>query len=144
MEWLTSIRKAINYMEEHLEDNISAQDVAKQVFMSSFFFQKGFSLMTGYGLSEYIRNRRLYKAALDLRINDIRFKGKRSVDWDDVKGYLEEYVGQFFQIASSEDGIVERYNVFHASLLIRHDNNGKMYLYDVIDIKKETSNPLES
>ena len=62
MEWLTSIRKAINYMEEHLEDNISAQDVAKQVFMSSFFFQKGFSLMTGYGLSEYIRNRRLYKA----------------------------------------------------------------------------------
>ncbi len=144
MEWLTSIRKAINYMEEHLEDNISAQDVAKQVFMSSFFFQKGFSLMTGYGLSEYIRNRRLYKAALDLRINDIRFKGKRSVDWDDVKGYLEEYVGQFFQIASSEDGIVERYNVFYASLLIRHDNNGKMYLYDVIDIKKETSNPLES
>ena len=38
-----------------------------------------------------------------VRINDIRFKGKRSVDWDDVKGYLEEYVGQFFQIASSED-----------------------------------------
>ena len=60
MEWLTSIRKAIDYMEEHLEDNISAQDVADQVFMSLFFFQKGFSLMTGYGLGEYIRNRRLY------------------------------------------------------------------------------------
>ena len=28
MEWLTSIRTAIDYMEEHLEDNISAQDVA--------------------------------------------------------------------------------------------------------------------
>ena len=27
MEWLTSIRTAIDYMEEHLEDNISAQDV---------------------------------------------------------------------------------------------------------------------
>lgn len=67
MEWLTSIRKAINYMEEHLEDDISAQDVADQVFASSFFFQKGFSVMTGYGLSEYIRNRRLYRAALDLR-----------------------------------------------------------------------------
>ena len=70
MEWLTCIRKAIDYMEEHLEDNISAQDVAGQVFMSSFFFQKGFSLMTGYGLSEYIRNRRLYKAALDLQKTD--------------------------------------------------------------------------
>ena len=42
MEWLTCIRKAIDYMEELLEDNISALDVAGQVFMSSFFFQKGF------------------------------------------------------------------------------------------------------
>ena len=70
MEWLTCIRKAIDYMEEHLEDNITAQDVADQVFMSSFFFQKGFSLMTGYGLSEYIRNRRLYQAALALKKTD--------------------------------------------------------------------------
>lgn len=70
MEWLTCIRKAIDYMEKHLEDNISAQDVAEQVFMSSFFFQKGFSMMTGYGLGEYIRNRRLYKAAVDLQKSD--------------------------------------------------------------------------
>ena len=45
MEWLTCIRKAIDYMEEHLEDDISAQDVADQVFMSSFFFQKGAGLV---------------------------------------------------------------------------------------------------
>ncbi len=70
MDWLTSIRKAIDYMEEHLEDNISAQNVADEVFMSSFFFQKGFSLMTGYGLGEYMRNRRLYKAAIDLQKTD--------------------------------------------------------------------------
>ena len=57
-------------MEAHLEDNIAVQDVAEQVFMSSFFFQKGFSLMTGYGLGEYIRNRRLYKAAQDLQKTD--------------------------------------------------------------------------
>ena len=72
MEWLICIRKAIDYMEEHLEDNISAQDVADQVFVSSFFFQKGFSLMTGYGLGEYIRNRRLYQAAIDLQRTDER------------------------------------------------------------------------
>ena len=40
------------------------------------------------------------------------------------------------------EGELERYNVFHASMLIRHSNDGKMYLYDVIDIKKETSNSL--
>ena len=31
MEWLTSIRTAIDYMENHLEDNISAQDVDDRV-----------------------------------------------------------------------------------------------------------------
>ena len=67
MEWLTSIRTAIDYMEEHLTDNISAQDVADRVYLSPFFLQKGFSLMTGYGIGEYIRNRRLYQAARDLK-----------------------------------------------------------------------------
>ena len=38
---------------------------------------------------------------------------------------------------------VDHYNVFHASLLIRHSEDGKKYLYDIIDIKKETSYPLE-
>ncbi len=70
MEWLTSIRTAIDYMEEHLTDNISAQDVADQVYLSPFFLQKGFSLMTGYGIGEYIRNRRLYQAAVDLKESD--------------------------------------------------------------------------
>jgi AraC family transcriptional regulator len=46
MEWLTSIRTAIDYMEEHLTDNISVQDVADQVYLSPFFLQKDFSLMT--------------------------------------------------------------------------------------------------
>ena len=70
MEWITCIRTAIDYMEKHLEDDISAQDVAEQIYMSSFFFQKGFSVMTGYGLGEYIRSRRLYRAALDLQKTD--------------------------------------------------------------------------
>ena len=70
MEWLTSIRTAIDYMEEHLTDDISAQDVAHQVYLSPFFLHKGFSLMTGYGIGEYIRNRRLYQAALDLKGTD--------------------------------------------------------------------------
>ncbi len=66
MEWLTCIRRAINYMENHLDDDIRVQDVAREVYISPFFLQKGFSLMTGYGIGEYIRNRRLYQAALDL------------------------------------------------------------------------------
>ena len=72
MDWLACIRTAIDYMEKHLLDGIGAQDVAEKVYLSPFFFQKGFSLITGYGISEYIRNRRLYQAALDLKETDDR------------------------------------------------------------------------
>ncbi|MBQ9828043.1 MAG: AraC family transcriptional regulator [Lachnospiraceae bacterium] len=67
MEWLTGIRTAIEYIEDNLEEDITVRDVAGRVFLSPFFLQRGFSLMTGYGIGEYIRNRRLYQAALDLR-----------------------------------------------------------------------------
>ena len=69
MEWISAIRKSIKYIEEHIKDNISAQDVAEQVYMAPIHFQKGFQVMTGYSVSEYIRNRRLYLAALDIKEN---------------------------------------------------------------------------
>ena len=34
-------------------------------------------------------------------INDIRFKGKRSIDWKEVRAYLKEYVGDFYKVAST-------------------------------------------
>ena len=40
-------------------------------------------------------------------------------------------------------GEVLRYNVFHVELVIRHAVDRKLYLYDIINIKKETSTPLE-
>ena len=37
MEWLTCVRAAIDYMEAHLQDDISAQDIAERVYVSPFF-----------------------------------------------------------------------------------------------------------
>ena len=67
MEWLTGIRAAIEFIEDNLEEDISVQDVAGKVFISPIFLQRGFSFITGYNVGEYIRNRRLYQAAIDLR-----------------------------------------------------------------------------
>ena len=79
MEWLTSIHGAVSFMETHLRDDIGLEDVARAVHLSPFFLQRGFSLMTGVGVGEYLRNRRLYEAALDLqktgeRVIDIALK----------------------------------------------------------------------
>ena len=40
MDWLSSLRTAIDYMEEHLLQEIGAEDVAGEVHLSPFYFQK--------------------------------------------------------------------------------------------------------
>ena len=153
-------------------------------------------------------------------VNDIIFKGKRNINWEDVEKYVKQYIGMFFEVAEtkdiiyiakdfpyefagsrdthnlrgtaakakanvaqvvpdiickavnkkfkenknskhnidakygwyrydtrvaipvfSEDEEVDRYNIFHMEMLIRHGHDGNLYLYDLINIKKETSNP---
>lgn len=41
-----------------------------------------------------------------------------------------------------ENNVLKSYNIFSARLLVRRDGNGKLYLYDIVRIKKETSKPL--
>lgn len=53
------------------------------------------------------------------------------------------YDSRFALPVYGDDGEIERYNVFHASMLIRCASDEKMYLYDIIDIKKETSNSFD-
>ena len=163
-----------------------------------------------------------FKGKKYVLIKDVRFTGKRNIDWKEVKKYLKQFVGEIYEIVSSgdviyigndlpdeysgskythslkgtlakakanatqgipelieiakdkhfkendgekhswnakygwyrynsrfalpvltESGEIYRYNFFHASMLIRHDANGKRYLYDILDIKKETSNSLD-
>ena len=77
MEWLTGLRTAIDYMEEHLLDNISAAEVADAVHLSPFYFQKCFKIVTGYTIGEYLRNRRLYLSALEVLAGNVPGGGRR-------------------------------------------------------------------
>lgn len=72
MEWVDAISKAVRYIEEHITDDITADDVANQAYMSTFYFQKGFSMLCGYTVAEYIRNRRLALAGGELASSDVR------------------------------------------------------------------------
>lgn len=79
MDWLVSLKKAIDYMEEHLLMDIDVKEVADAVHISPFYFQKGFKIVTDYSIGEYLRNRRLYLAGLDVinakeKIIDLAYK----------------------------------------------------------------------
>lgn len=57
----------------------------------------------------------------------------------DAKYGWYRYESRFALPVFDDSGDVERYNVFHVLMLIRHAKDGKMYLYDIMEIKKETS-----
>ena len=156
-------------------------------------------------------------------IHDIRFKGKRRINWKEVEEYLKEFVGACYEIAEyaekvfignefpdefggsndtarlkgtlakakanaatgiqelievahnkrfqknmkekhssdakegwyrytsnfalpvyDNDGLAVRYNVFRIEMLMRCTEEHKLYLYDMVNIKKEeTSTPLK-
>ena len=156
-----------------------------------------------------------------VRIHDLRFKGRKNVEWDMVEQYLKEYIGECAEIietselvyigadfpdeyAHSKDTHVLRglnayakanavpairdmiqiatnktysenyaekhknnarngwyrydtrfalpkygddneligYNIFRGRLIVRYAKDEKLYLYDVLRIKKEMSRPL--
>ena len=70
MEWMAIIGNSIQYMEDHITEDITVESVAKSVGVLSFYFQKGFAMLCGFSVSEYIRNRRLALDGNDLLAND--------------------------------------------------------------------------
>ncbi|GMQ62674.1 AraC family transcriptional regulator [Vallitalea maricola] len=72
MEWIEKLNKAINYIEEHLDSEIEIESMAKITCCSVYHFQRMFSYIAEVPLSEYIRRRKMTRAALDLKSSDIK------------------------------------------------------------------------
>ena len=72
MDWVTGIQNAINYIEEHLTEEISYEKVAEQAGCSNFYVQRIFGILCDVSLGEYIRNRRLTLAGNELNASDMK------------------------------------------------------------------------
>ncbi|MGV8984254.1 AraC family transcriptional regulator [Clostridium sp.] len=70
MGWIEGIGEAINYIEENITEEITQENIAKTTFMSTFYFQKGFAMLCGFTVGEYIRQRRLTLAGSELVSTD--------------------------------------------------------------------------
>ena len=67
MNWIEGMSKAIDYIEDNLDGDISYAEAAKLCCCSEYHFQRAFSILCGYTLGEYIRQRRLTLAGLELQ-----------------------------------------------------------------------------
>ena len=72
MEWINGLQKAIDYIEDNLTKTIDYEKVAEQCYTSSYHFQRVFSILCGFTVGEYIRNRRLSLAGAELATSDTK------------------------------------------------------------------------
>ena len=72
MNLLENLNAAIAYLEEHLGDPLDWEALARKAGCSSFQLQRMFPYLTGMTLPEYVRRRRMTRAAVDLLAADAR------------------------------------------------------------------------
>lgn len=72
MEWVDRLNSAIAYIEENLTGTIDYEQLGRQACCSSYHFQRMFGYMAGMPLSEYIRRRRMSRAAADLQSGEYK------------------------------------------------------------------------
>lgn len=83
---LKELNLVIDYIEEHLTDeDLSLEVIAEYVGVSDYHFRKIFFYLSGLTLSEYIKNRKLSEASMDLlngeKVTDVALKyGYQSMD----------------------------------------------------------------
>jgi len=66
MDWLHGIQNAVYYVEDNITEKLDYNEIAKRAYVSSFHFQRAFAILCGFTLGEYIRNRRLTLAGMEL------------------------------------------------------------------------------
>jgi len=67
MEWIERLNQSMNYIEEHLTDEIDYDQLARIACCSTYHYQRMFTYMAGITLAEYIRRRKMSLAAVDLQ-----------------------------------------------------------------------------
>lgn len=82
---LKELNHVIDYIEEHLSDDLPLEIISEYAGTSDYHFRTVFLHLAGMTLSEYIKNRRLSEANKDLlrgeKVTDVAFKyGYQSMD----------------------------------------------------------------
>ncbi len=70
MNWTKIIEDAIDYIERNITEDLTVGRIAGEVNTSAFYFQRGFSMLCGYTVGEYVRMRRLSIAGEELLSSD--------------------------------------------------------------------------
>ena len=68
--WIEGFQASIDYIEQHLPEELRIEEIAKKAALSPFYYQRIFGALCGMTVGEYIRARRMTAAAQELACSD--------------------------------------------------------------------------
>lgn len=136
------------YLKEYIGKYYEIQETSERIYVGSDFpdeFSHSDDTKNSKGANEKA------KANLSTAIGELIEIAKNKTeypDYDNKHGSKAKlgwyrYDTRFGLPVYTENGILERYNIFGVRMLVRCDADGKLYLYDFVRTKKETSKPHE-
>ena len=72
MDWVNRMNAVAEYIDEHLEGEMDYAALSRIAACPEGLFQRMFATIAGLSLSEYIRRRKLTRAAMQLSLTDIK------------------------------------------------------------------------
>ena len=64
--WIDGFQASVNYIEQHLTEELNIGEIAERAALSPFYYQRIFGALCGMTVGEYIRARRMTAAAQEL------------------------------------------------------------------------------
>lgn len=137
------------YLKEYVEKFYEISETSEKIFISTDFpdeYSNSESRMSLKGAVAKAKANAVQGIPELIQIaknREFSENAKKKHEKDAKYGWYRYDVRFALPVYDDKTGQVIRYNIFSARMLVRHDEDGKKYLYDLLAIKKETSSPLE-
>lgn len=114
MTYYERIQRSIDYMEEHLEEELTIEACAQAAFMSVSGYYRMFLSIVGYSVKDYIRRRRLTLALEELRQGESVIEAAVKYQYNSADSFTRAFKNQFGILPSkiravSRDQIMNRF-----------------------------------
>ena len=134
---------ALSFMGMHVEDSIDIEEnfleIAYMDLPDEYTHSKYTRILKGANAKAKANVVQGLPELLQIASNEIYEENRKEKHIKNAKYGWYSYDARFAFPVCGDYEEIERYNVFNVALLVRHDADGKHYLYDIMKIKKETS-----
>lgn len=137
------------YLKEYIGDFYEIEETAEKIYISTDFPDEYASSESRIALKGAVAKAKANAAQAIPELIRIAANPKHEANrkqkhkTDALYGWYRYGIRFALPVYDDKIGKIARHNIYSASMLVRHADDGKKYLYDILAIKKETSSPLE-